>query len=77
MSEFKIEKGVPLPDQSSRGGRRGKYPWAELEVGDSFFVPGKTARQLGGANTGGRRAFPDRRFVSRTVEGGTRIWRVE
>jgi hypothetical protein len=37
---FKIEKGIPLPES--------KYPFAEMEVGDSFFVPceSKEARRV-------------------------------
>jgi hypothetical protein len=31
MSDFKIEKNVPMP----KG--RAKYPWNEMEIGDSFF----------------------------------------
>lgn len=31
---FKIEKNVPL---ARSGGS--KYPWKEMEIGDSFFVP--------------------------------------
>jgi hypothetical protein len=30
----KIEKGKPIPNKS----RPGKYPWASLEIGDSFLA---------------------------------------
>lgn len=36
---FKIEKGIPIPP--SKGGQppvRIKYPWAQMEIGDSFVV---------------------------------------
>lgn len=51
-----------------------------MEVGDSFFVPGATGRvQNNLANCG--RAFartnaPDRKFATRLVEGGVRVWRI-
>lgn len=32
---MKIEKGIPMPT----GTKLPKYPWAEMEVGDSFVVP--------------------------------------
>lgn len=33
---FKIERNVPVP---KRRVRNAKYPWADLKIGDSFFVP--------------------------------------
>lgn len=36
---FKIERGVPLTNASPHAGRKAKYPWRSLEVGDSFLVP--------------------------------------
>lgn len=37
---FKIDKGVEIPAVYVGGrGRRAKYPFAEMAVGDSFFVP--------------------------------------
>jgi hypothetical protein len=32
---IEIEKNIPMPP---RGARQGKYPFAHMEVGDSFFV---------------------------------------
>lgn len=34
MSNFKIEKNIPVPSKAAD-----EYPFAEMEVGDSFFVP--------------------------------------
>lgn len=31
---IKIEKGKPIPEHSNQG----KYPWGELQIGDSFLV---------------------------------------
>lgn len=42
---IEIDKGVPLPPRSRANVRR-IYPWREMEIGDSFFVPGKTANQM-------------------------------
>ena len=69
---MKIEKGIPITPRKSAG-RKSKYPWGEMEVGDSFFVPGaKTApirpQKLHEAGM---------KFTSRSVEGGFRIWRTE
>ena len=34
MSEYKVEKNVPMPT----GTKLTKYPWKEMEVGHSFVV---------------------------------------
>jgi hypothetical protein len=68
----RIEKGVPLP----RAHRSSKYPWRQMEVGDSFFAAGvlrSSLRQQ--AYAVGRKI--GRKFAVRQVEGGTRVWRVE
>lgn len=90
MSSFKIEKGVPLAKKTvqPRGFAPGKYPFEDMEVGDSFFYPatdGDSARKRMAASTlnyGKRRAkwFPGeapRKYSIRSVEGGLRVWRVE
>jgi hypothetical protein len=38
---IKIEKNVAIPKINVGGGNQRKYPWYEMEVGDSFFVPGE------------------------------------
>ena len=39
MSEFKIEKNVPMPGR--RSGHSPLWPWMEMEVDDSVFFPAK------------------------------------
>jgi hypothetical protein len=37
---MKIEKGIPIPARTGAKGPRGsKYPFADMEVGDSFALP--------------------------------------
>ena len=69
---FKIDKGIPVPTKS---GRVPKYPWREMEVGDSFFVPGMTAASAAAGCLGAKKAT-GWTFRYRTVDGGARIWRV-
>lgn len=72
MSEYKIEKGVPIPP--ARHGR--KYPWHEMEIGDSFVVPDMSKSHAGAVCGGARKN--GRKFSFRLLEtGGVRIWRVE
>jgi hypothetical protein len=69
-----IDKNIPMPEWLM--GRNAKYPFAHMEVGDSFFIPGKTAYAIGGAvhNASKRTKY---KFVSRTMDGGARVWRIE
>ncbi len=76
---FKIEKGVPLPPAHEQYKDHGKrlYPWHEMEVMDSIFIPceaaytGRVDRTVQEAN---RRM--KKQFTTRRVSGGTRMWRI-
>lgn len=87
MSSFAIEKNVAMP---SRSERVPKYPFAQMEVGDSFFVPCKPDepvqrvrnRMLGACMWAKRKLGEQHRFVVRVDESdpstnGVRVWRVE
>lgn len=65
----KIEKDIPLPEPKRR-----KYPWHEMEVGDSFIFPHKHGQQY--ASVMSRRHSP-KKYAARMVGGKYRIWRVE
>lgn len=70
-SAFKIEKGVPAP------GRRTKYPFGEMEVGDSFFVEHGNASALSNAACSYARYWKKPfKYSARRVDGGARIWRI-
>ena len=74
--EIKIDKHIPIPPRRSQ-----KYPLLDLEIGDSFFVPDKTASMLSATIAPLRAQYPDRTFVARSVTEngvrGARLWRVE
>jgi hypothetical protein len=77
---IKIDKGIPVSRRhgSKNAGRKCLYPWAEMVVGDSFFVP-KTSKTMNGSVAAAARRLGFR-FVARTVEEegvqGCRVWRV-
>lgn len=77
MSNFIIEEDVPLPGRPGPRTGKSKYPFAAMEVGQSFLVGSdvkpSTVRSAIGAFMKG---YPQRRFAVRVVEGGTRVWRV-
>jgi hypothetical protein len=67
---IKIEKNIPIPIN--------KYPWREMELGDSFAVPLDSSVRNNLANVSKRLGI---KLASRTVvENGARvrrIWRIE
>jgi hypothetical protein len=63
-----------VPLETVRTGFKATYPFAEMEVGDSFFVPGKKSSQLGNFCSY-QRLKTGRKFTVRQVDGGCRIWR--
>jgi hypothetical protein len=76
----KIDKAIPLPRRRMRV-RTTKYPLAQLEVGESFFMEGATYNQATGIvqsyyRTHGQEGGEGRTFTIRKLEGGFRIWRV-
>lgn len=75
MSNFVIEKGIPVPETANGNGVRSpKYPFASMEIGDSIFVADKSKMNSTVAAAAQRTGF---KFKFASENGGTRIWRVE
>jgi hypothetical protein len=36
---MKIQKGIKIPPSRRGGTKQEQYPWAEMNIGDSFFIP--------------------------------------
>ena len=71
-SNYAIEKNVPLVQTA---GQQTKYPFLQLEIGDSFLVTDARRPKVGNAAyVAGK--LHGRKFTARTVEGGVRVWRV-
>ena len=75
MSEFKIEKGVPLPVGAGTQGHA-VYPFRQMEVGDSFFVPNPKPNTVHSAVGSFKKRNPEYRFAVRNQDGGVRVWRI-
>ena len=79
-TEIKIEKGIPYPLNRARPPRFAKYPWAEMEVGDSFFVLGARRDSLASvcSSAGARLKRTFRCLVEDDgALRGIRVWRLE
>lgn len=71
---FPIEDGIPMP-------QIWKYPWSELERGQSFLVPcpaDETERKMNSLTSSRNHAQKKlgRRFALRRTNHGIRVWRV-
>ena len=62
---YEVQSDVPIPavNHAPRKGRR-KYPFEAMEVGDMFFVPGKTTASIG-AHVSAVAKQLSRRYASR------------
>lgn len=68
-----VDKEIPIPRKQRK---HAKWPWHELEVGDSFLMPEKSINAATAhANTASKST--GHKYTCRTVEGGVRIWRVK
>ncbi len=79
MDEIKIEKGIPR----RRGGSGSpRYPFFEMEVGDSFLVPSNInpGYAYGISRDGNKSAIladkPHRFKTGKVSDGVYRVWRV-
>lgn len=73
--EYEIEDGVEIPQNIGRSSRR-KYPFPDMEVGQSFFVPGVKTQAVNGPMQRWKMVL-GRRFTIRKMDGGVRVWRIE
>ena len=76
VAGFTIARGIPIPEKRTRfSSILNTLPFRELEVGESFVAPDfnhKNGYQLCQRMA---KAAPGRKFVTRKVGDGVRIWR--
>ena len=80
MQLFKIEKGVKVPPPSrpttASQPSRAALTMAKLEVGDSFLIRDELEAMKADKSMRGMQR-KDRKFTSRRLPKGLRIWRVK
>lgn len=75
-TKYEIEKNVPVPPRS-------KYPFEQMDVGDSFFTPlgpDQTIKRLQNTLSGAAGYFArntEMNFVIRQANDGVRCWRIK
>lgn len=77
---FKIDKGVPLPPNSGNKGKGSrKYPFDDMQVGDSIFFETEYPNQRRELLWSVLTSYQKRngmKYATRIVDGGVRVWRV-
>lgn len=75
---YSLTSDHPAPIGVGRG-RPNLYPLKNLEIGQSFFVPCSTEKEINSVRVSVQyyQRKLKRRFVTRFIEGGIRVWRVE
>lgn len=72
---MEIEKGIPLSDPRALANKgRSKYPWAQMEVGDSFHARvSSNSLRTTAAHFARKTGW---KFVVRKDGEGARAWRI-
>jgi hypothetical protein len=73
VSDYKIEKNVPIP----KGYARTKYPFSKMEVGDSFVVEDVNYNRVRQAAYSYSFRNDIKLSVKRGLDGKFHCWRVE
>jgi hypothetical protein len=74
---YKIEAGVAVPAKAFGGrSQEAKYPWRDLQVGQSFFVPDAKMSTMS-SNAHYRGVKLGVKFTCRKIGDGVRVWRIE
>jgi len=73
-TKVKIQKGIPMPAPHAGVDF---YPWQQMEIGDSFYVPGKTPAAVSSIAFKASKSNAPRVFKSRAWAKGGRIWRIK
>jgi len=68
MINIEVDKTVPVPEGKKR------YPYASMEVGDSFFVDSGKLQVVCNANYRASKRL-GMQFIARKEPEGVRVWR--
>jgi len=80
-AQYQIEKNVPVAYRQGGPGNA-RFPFAEMEVGDSFYIPwgDEGEKRVRGTVSNAMGAFQLRnkpkKLISRKVDDGLRVWRI-
>ena len=76
MTEFTIEKNVPIPVGGKGVSGQTKYPFSEMKIGDSFAVSCVPSTVISAARNWRNTHNSSCKFSVRKTPDGCRCWRV-
>jgi hypothetical protein len=74
---FEIESGIPIPPAK---GKPRKYNLEDMQIGDSFWIPGVELSSVSGSISKGSRQLGIRcecRSLTESGVSGVRVWRTQ
>lgn len=75
MTEYKIEKGIVIPPKQLK---KNKYPFVDMEIGDSIAFPIKERSSVSSAVNNFKNHIPQHRFTIRKIsDTECRVWRIK
>jgi len=75
---MKIEKNIPPPRDLRPKAKASKWPFQDMEVGDSFLVEGLEANKVFAAKQSYMTTHPGTRFICRSIsDTEVRCWRIQ
>lgn len=76
---YKVEKNIAMPEETKYISKN--CPYSTMEVGDSFFVPDITYKQVITIKSRIYRLHKEatnmKRYTVKQMSGGLRVWRIE
>lgn len=74
---YTVEKNIPIPPSAKRENAKRKYPFNEMEIGDSFWVDTENRNKvrIAAFNEGTRKKKLFK--VTKDMQGEVRCWRLE
>lgn len=77
---YAVEHNVPLPEKQKASGEKkrriSRYPFRNMQPGDSFVMSDATVKRATAATQMGRRTHPGSSWKVRAEHTGARVWRV-
>ena len=70
-----IDKNIPIPPRIRSGGRKPKYPWDTVEIGDSFLLATSNVDSAH-AQAGHAAVRYGIKLSVRKTNEGYRVWRI-
>ena len=70
-----VDHNVPMPKSKRRGLGESKYPWAQMDIKDSFLFPDTVKKSTATSLAYSAGKARNQKFTIRVLDEGIRCWR--